>query len=63
MQSQGLVPGLKCRLIISAFFTFPSLLDYHICVKDIIVIVLLLKVVGRWEELGEWGWWFINVRV
>ena len=49
MLSKGLAPDPKCELNITSFLTLPHPLHCLICVKDIMVIVLLLQVMAGWE--------------
>ena len=53
---KGLQQDPKCKLIISSFLTFPYLIHWLICTKN---IVLLLQMM---EEMGG-GPWFISVWV
>ena len=59
MLTQGPTPGPKCELNITSFLALPHPSHCPICVKDIMVTVLLLQVMGRWEGWGR----FIYVRV
>ena len=49
--TQGTTSDLKCKLNISSFLTLPHPLDWLICAKDNLIIVLLLQMMGEWE-----GW-------
>ena len=53
MLNQGPAPDLKCKLIISSFFTLPHLLDRLICTRNAMSIVLLLQMMGGWDRWGE----------
>ena len=52
MLTQGLAPDPKCELNIASFLTLPHPLHCPISAKDILVTVLLLQVMGRWEGWG-----------
>ena len=60
MLTQGPAPDPKCELNITSFLTLPHPLHCPICVRDVMIIVLLLQVTGGLEWL--WGW-FTYVRV
>ena len=56
-----------CKLNISSFLTLPHLLDFLICTRNSVSIVLLLWMMGGWNRLGVGGggdgWqggWFIS---
>ena len=50
MLIQGLSPDPKCKLTISSLPTLPHLLDYLICTRNSVFIVLLL---GMMEGLNR----------
>ena len=50
MLTQGPAPDPKCKLTISYFLTLPHLLDYLICTRNTMSIVLLL---GPKMDLAE----------
>ena len=50
MLTQGPVLDPKCKLDISSFLTLPHLLDYLICTRKSVSIILLLWMMGEW-----WG--------
>ena len=52
MKTQGPPPHPKCKCNISSFFTFPHLSSCLICVKEIMINVVLLQMMGGWEGLG-----------
>ena len=52
MLTQGPVPDPKCELNITPFLTLPHPLHCPIFLKDIMVTVLLIPVMGGWEDLG-----------
>ena len=61
MLTQGPAPDPKCKLVISSFLTLPRLLDFLICTRNAMFIVLLLQTMlgcDRWEG-GGGGHWFI----
>ena len=59
MLAQEPAPDSNCKLNMSPFLTLPYPLDFLICAKDIIIIVLLLNMMGD----GKVGGWFIYVKV
>ena len=58
MLTQGLSPDPKCKLNISALPTLPHLLDYLICTRNSVFIVLFLGMMGG----GIGGAWLIHIR-
>ena len=52
MLTQGPAPDPKCKLNISSFLTLPHLLDYLICSRTSLSIVLLLGMMGGWYRWG-----------
>ena len=59
MLTQGPAPDPKCKLIILSFLTLPHLLDYLICTRNAMSIVLVLQMMGD----GIGGGWFFYIRV
>ena len=59
MLTQGPAPDRKCKLIISSFVTLSHLLDCLICTRNAMLVILLLRTMGRWDK---WGW-LIFIRV
>ena len=59
MLRQGVVPGPKCKLNISSFLALPNLLDCLFFTRNSVSIVLLLRMMGRWECEG----WLIHIMV
>ena len=41
-----------CKLNISSFLTLPHLLDFLICTRNSVSIVLLLSMMGEWDRWG-----------
>ena len=64
MLTQGPRPDPKCKLNMWSFLTLPHLLDYLICTRNSMSIVLLLWMMGwggGWHRLGRGGGgWFIS---
>ena len=54
-------PDPKWKLIISSFFILPCLLDCLICTRNVMPILLLLEMMGRWERYRD-GWLKIGCR-
>ena len=54
-------PDPKWKLIISSFFILPYLLDFLICTRNVIPILLLLEIMGRWDRYRD-GWLKIGCR-
>ena len=52
MLPQGPVPDPKCKLNISLFLTLLHLLDYLICTRNSVFIVLLLWMMWGWDMWG-----------
>ena len=50
MLTQGPTPDPKCKLNISSFLTLPDLLDCLICTRNSACIVLLLRMMERWDR-------------
>ena len=50
MLTHGPAPDPKCELDVASFLTLPHLLHCLICAKDIMVTILLLQVMGGWED-------------
>ena len=48
MLTLGPAPDFKCKLNISSFLTLPRLLDYIICTRNSVSIVLLLWMISGW---------------
>ena len=55
MLTQGPAPDPECEFNITSFLTFPHPLHCPICVKDIMVTVMLIQVMGREEGDGKVG--------
>ena len=53
MLTQGPTPFPKCELNITSLLSLSHPLHCPICTKDIMVTVLLLQVMGRWEDWGR----------
>ena len=53
MLTQGAAADPTCKLNISSFFTLKYPLDWLICAKDIMIIVLLLHMMERMGILRE----------
>ena len=56
MLTQGPASDPKCGLNITSFLTLPHRLHFPICAKDIMVTVLLLQVMRKWE-----GWKVVHL--
>ena len=52
MLTQMPAPDPKCKLNISSFLTLPHLLDFLICTRNSVSIVLLLSMMGEWDRWG-----------
>ena len=52
MLTQGPSPDPKHKLIISSFLTLLHLLDYLICTRNAISVVLLLQMMEGWDRWG-----------
>ena len=52
MLTQVPAPDPKCELNITSFLTLLYPLHCPICLKDIMVTVFLLEVMGGWEDWG-----------
>ena len=48
--TQGPAPDPKCKVNILLFLILARLLDYAICTRNVMLIVLILQMVGGWEE-------------
>ena len=52
MLTQGPTPDPKCNLIMSSFLTLPHLLDWLVCTRNAMSIVLFLQIMGAWDRWG-----------
>ena len=57
MLTQGHAPDPKSKLDISSFLTLRYLSDCPICTRNYMSIILLLQMMGGWDE---WGWLIDN---
>ena len=50
MLTQGPAPDPEYKLIISSFLTLSHLLDFPVCIRNAMSIVLSLQIMGGWDR-------------